>query len=115
MCIGSAVSVARSRLTRALRPTPSVAPKLIKRGILNDSSLVAIRLANGDRHCFFQEDTGFIRQGIYSASTKAWEAHLGYTVATDAKKHSPMTLGYSSTAEVSFAFDHDFFHQAKTC
>lgn len=39
---------------------------------LNDTSLAALPLANGDRHLFFQDDTGLIRRAIRTASNGEW-------------------------------------------
>ena len=58
--------------------------------MLNDSSLAVEQLYNGDRHLYFQDDTGTIRQAVYTSSAKSWKASLGYTVASDAKSHTPI-------------------------
>lgn len=78
--------------TQNLRETPTVAPKLIERGIINDSSFAAIEPPEtpGDRHIFFQEETGNIREAVYSAQDKRWIADLGFVIALDAKNHTPI-------------------------
>ena len=78
--------------TQNLRETPTVAPKLIERGIVNDSSFAAIEPPEspGDRHIFFQEDTGNIREAVYTVQDERWIADLGFVIALDAKNHTPL-------------------------
>ena len=78
--------------TQNPRETPTVAPELIERGILNDSSFAAIEPPEspGDRHIFFQEDTGNIREAVYTVQDKRWIADLGFVIALDAKNHTPI-------------------------
>lgn len=92
------------------RPTASAGSRLIKRGILNDSSVAMVQhLDSGDRRLFFQEDTGIIRHAIHSSSTNAWKADLIYTVASDAKNHTPITaLGSVNSPDVDLALHRSF-------
>lgn len=78
--------------TQNLRETPTVAPELIERGIINDSSFAAIEPPEspGDRHIFFQEDTGNIREAVYTLQNKRWLTDLGFVIALDAKNHTPI-------------------------
>ncbi|KAL8722590.1 MAG: hypothetical protein Q9225_000946 [Loekoesia sp. 1 TL-2023] len=73
--------------TTSRQPPPTV---LTGREILNDTSLAAIALANGDRRLFFQDHSGAIRQGYYSASTRTWRSDLSYVVAPNAKNNTPI-------------------------
>ena len=78
--------------TRNLRETPTVAPQIIERGIINDSSFAAIEPPEspGDRHIFFQEDTGNIREDVYTVQDERWISDLGFVIALDAKNHTPL-------------------------
>ena len=40
--------------------------------ILNDTSLAALSFTNGDRHLYFQGNTGFIHRAVRSASNGRW-------------------------------------------
>ena len=68
---------------------PSNAP-LAKHGILNDSSLAALSLLNGDRRLFYQEHNGQIKQAAYSSSSREWPSTLISVVASDARNNTPL-------------------------
>ncbi|MCJ1261726.1 hypothetical protein MMC22_001592, partial [Lobaria immixta] len=68
---------------------PSNAP-LAKHGILNDSSLAALSLPNGDRRLFYQEPNGRIKQAAYSSSSKEWPSTSISVVASDARNNTPL-------------------------
>ena len=83
-----------------------MAPKLIERGIINDSSFAAIEPPGspGDRHIFFQEDTGSIREAVYTVQNKRWIADLGFVIALDAKNHTPIAT-VSLSGQVGLALN----------
>lgn len=76
--------------TTIYRPSPTATTPLSQKHALSDTSLAILESKNGDRHLFFQERSGNIRQGIYSASTQKWIASSNSIVATDAKNHTPI-------------------------
>ena len=41
--------------------------------ILNDTSLAALILSNGDRQLFFQDITGLIRRAVHTVSNGQWD------------------------------------------
>ncbi len=57
--------------------------------ILNDTSLAAVSLANGDRHLFFQDNTGLIRRAIRTASNGQWSTSSYLNASSNAKQHTP--------------------------
>ena len=73
--------------TFASRPTIS---SPVPHGILNDTSIAAMSMSDGDRHIFFQDSTGTIRQAIYTVTTNQWASPLSLVVATDAKNNTPL-------------------------
>ncbi|MCJ1263278.1 hypothetical protein MMC22_003148 [Lobaria immixta] len=77
--------------TSLVQPTsePSNAP-FTQHGILNDSSLAALSLPNGDRRLFYQDYTGQINQAAYSSSSRKWPLTLTSVVASDAKNYTPL-------------------------
>lgn len=77
--------------TSSVQPTsqPSNAP-FAKHGVLNDSSLAALSLVNGDRRLFYQDYTGQINQAAYSSSSREWPSTFTSVVASDAKNYTPL-------------------------
>ena len=53
--------------------------------ILNDTSLAALSLANGDRQLFFQDNSGVIQRAVRSASNGQWSTRLRLNITTSAK------------------------------
>ena len=61
--------------------------------ILNDTSLAALSLANGDRQLFFQDNTGLIRRAIRTASNGQWNTSPNLSVnSTNAKNNTPLAV-----------------------
>ena len=63
---------------------------LAEQYILNDTSLAALILANGDRHLFFQDNTGLIRRAVRTASNNQWSTSPTLSVDSNAKNHTPL-------------------------
>lgn len=59
--------------------------------ILNDTSLAAIMLGNDERHLFFQDNEGAIRQAIHTTLSSSWDTSPHLNVTSNAKYHTPMT------------------------
>ncbi|KAL8794416.1 MAG: hypothetical protein Q9195_003003 [Heterodermia aff. obscurata] len=75
---------------------PAVPPS--KHAVLNDTSIAAITMPNGDRRVFFQERSGIIRQAKYSTSAQEWAAESteNFQVIDDARNHTPLAaMNYS--------------------
>ncbi|KAL9071738.1 MAG: hypothetical protein Q9161_004002 [Pseudevernia consocians] len=51
--------------------------------ILNDTSLAAVSLSNGDRHLFFQDNTGLIRRAVRVQSSGQWTTSPNLNASTD--------------------------------
>ena len=72
--------------------------------ILNDTSLAALSLPNGDRQFFFQDSTGRIRRTGRTASNSQWntspDSNTSVTVPGNPKNHKPLALGVSVLEEV---------------
>ena len=74
-------------------PAPNIthAPQYI----LNDTSLAAVFLSNGDRHFFFQDNTGLIRRAVRVESNGQWTTSPNLNASADAssnpKRHTPLT------------------------
>ena len=60
--------------------------------ILNDTSLAAVILPNGDRHLYFQDSTGRIRYVIRTASTNQWNTSPDSNISASAKNHTPLAV-----------------------
>lgn len=67
--------------------------------ILNDTSLTALSLSNGDRHLFFQDNTGLIRRAVRTESNGQWTTSPNLNASVDPssnpglkpKIHTPLT------------------------
>ena len=59
--------------------------------ILINTSLAAITLSNNERHLFFQNKEGVIRQAVRSASSDSWVSSPYLNVTSSAKFHTPLT------------------------
>ena len=60
--------------------------------ILNDTSLAAAFLPNGDRHLFFQGADGSLRRIVHTVATSQWILDKTPVVISDAKYLTPMTV-----------------------
>jgi len=92
--IPSSSSVPASASTPIVVPAPSADPA---HTLLNDTSTAAVTTSNGNRHVFFQESTGTIRESIYSSSSAKWLTDISYVVASDARNHTPMSVFWVQT------------------
>lgn len=83
-----------SSLPVELTIIPSVGPSASslpsRNSILDDTSIAALALPNGDRRLFFQDVSGVIRQAFGSSSSEEWRADISYVVALNAKNHTPI-------------------------
>ena len=86
-------------------PTPSNSPVLTDRRILDDTSMAALVLPNGDRRLFFQDLSGVIRQAFYSAASRQWRADVKYIVASNAKNHTPIAVVVAPTKSLNSTRD----------
>ena len=60
--------------------------------ILNDTSLAAVALSNGDRHLFFQDPGGSIRRVIRRESESQWILDARPVDFSDARHLTPMAV-----------------------
>ncbi|KAL9593956.1 MAG: hypothetical protein Q9219_007294 [cf. Caloplaca sp. 3 TL-2023] len=88
---GPSTVITDTSTTGAALSSQTLSPfTMTPKAIMNDTSLAAVELANGDRRLFFQEASGLIRQVTFSSSSRQWIADPGYVVASDAKNHTPI-------------------------
>lgn len=60
--------------------------------ILNDTSLAAALVTNGDRHLFFQDNIGIVRRAVRIASTGQWNTSPHLNATDSAKNHTPLAV-----------------------
>ena len=72
-------------------------------GITNGSSIAAVALGTGDKRLLYQENTGSIREAIYTASTKTWTSNINNIVATNAKNNTPLAALLVNNTGTPFA------------
>lgn len=83
--------------------TASVIPLLTDKRIVDDTSIAVLTLPNGDRHLFFQEHSGLIRQAYYSSTSREWRADSSNVVAANAKNHTPLAAVHSPAIDDTFS------------
>lgn len=54
-----------------------VLPETLPHGVQNNSALAVVSLPTGDKRFFFQENSGTIREALFSNSTQQWDANTG--------------------------------------
>ena len=74
-------------------------------GIFNDSSVAIVALGDGDKRLLYQENTGNIREALYTASTKQWTSDINNIVATNAKNSTPLAALLVNSTGTPFAAD----------
>ncbi|MCJ1382359.1 hypothetical protein MMC17_005472 [Xylographa soralifera] len=83
--LSSTISTTTTTLSKS---SPTTSPPIHK--ILNDTSVAAVTLTNGDQRLFFQDTSGAIRESIYNFAADQWEADTGNIIATDARNNTPI-------------------------
>lgn len=74
-------------------------------GILNDTSVAVVALGDGDKRLLYQENTGSIREAIYTASSNSWTSDVNNIVATNAKNNTPLAALLVNSTGTPFAAD----------
>ena len=75
-------------------PTTTAVPPPIQptNGALNDTSLSAIQLANGDRHLFFQDINSTLRHAVFSKAFNKWLDSVDFIIPErPPRSHTPLT------------------------
>ena len=77
--------------------------------VLNDTSLATVATLGGNRHVYYQDQSGLLRESVYFAPTQNWSSPLSYTIATNAKNFTPISavqvpgnISVSGNEEVRF-------------
>lgn len=68
--------------------------------ILNDTSLAALVLPDGDRHLFFQDNNGTIRRAIKSLTESQWTISPSLDLGSSPKNHTPIAATVYSWTEL---------------
>ena len=71
---------------------------------MDDTPVEVVALADGDKRMFFQENTGDIRESIYTSSSKEWVSNINNVVATDARNSTPIAAYLVSDNGVDLGF-----------
>ena len=67
--------------------------------IFNDTSLAVLSLSNGERHLFFQDNTGRIRRAIYTESNNQWSTSPYLNLRPQPKNYTPLAATASQELE----------------
>ena len=86
-------------------PAASSSTASISHGLYNDTSVAIVALGSGDKRLLFQENTGDIREALYTASTKTWTANVNNIVATNARNSTPLAALLVNSTGTPFAQD----------
>lgn len=62
-------------------------------------------LGDGDKRLLYQENSGSIREALYTASTKQWTSDVNNIVATNAKNSTPLAALLVNSTGTPFAVD----------
>ncbi len=62
-------------------------------------------LGGGDKRLLWQENTGSIREALYTATTKQWTSNVNNVVATNAKNSTPLAALLVNSTGTPFAAD----------
>ena len=85
--------------------SPATSPAPLPHGISNDSSVAIVALGNGDKRLLYQENTGSIREALYTASTKQWTSNVNNVVTTNARDLTPLAALFVNGTGTPFAAD----------
>ncbi|KAL6721965.1 hypothetical protein ACLMJK_001070 [Lecanora helva] len=102
--IGLGVGLTRHKSSKSTNAT-SISSTPLPHGIANDSSVAVVALGSGDKRLLYQENTGNIREALFSASTKQWTSNVNNIVATNAKGNTPLSALLVNSTGTPFAAD----------
>ncbi|KAL8917025.1 MAG: hypothetical protein Q9208_008200 [Pyrenodesmia sp. 3 TL-2023] len=85
-------------------PTVATTQRVKQHGIVNNTSLSAMALRNGQRFVYFQEATGAFRRATFAATTKAWEGSTDSRLASSAKNNTPLAAIVYPDADITLFY-----------
>lgn len=91
------------------RSMASQTPLPEKHELLDNTSIAALSLPNGDRSVFFEERTGTVRRALYSHNAGSWVAATSaqFVATLDARNNTPLSaIDYSAYDPVSCLQQH---------
>ena len=91
--LSSPMTITTSMLNRNHSISPTEATKL-EHGLVDNSTFSIVTLPNGDKHLFFQENGGNIRQAVYQAADQSWATSSSFILASNAKYNTPISANY---------------------
>ncbi|MCJ1279240.1 hypothetical protein MMC21_007064 [Puttea exsequens] len=104
--VGLGVGLTRNKgssSSSSTAPPSSPQEANLPHGIFNDSSIAIVALGTGDKRMLYQENTGNIREAIYTASTKQWVSDVNNIVATNARNDTPLAALLVNSTGTPFA------------
>ena len=84
------LGVANAKRSRSQKTVSGVSAS--SHHILNDSSLAALGINDGDRTVIFQDQVGIVRQATYSDMANKWGMAPSAVVASGPKNSTPLAL-----------------------
>ncbi|KAL8721909.1 MAG: hypothetical protein Q9225_001505 [Loekoesia sp. 1 TL-2023] len=81
-----------SAATTSTAAEASASKSILQHAMMDNGSLAAVTLDNGNRHVYFQENTGAFRRAIYSPQARAWQASTDDRLVSDAKNMTPLAV-----------------------
>ena len=88
--VGLGLGLRRRGEKDANRTSTLVTQPVLQRGMMDNTSIAAATLPNGDRNVFFQENSGAVRRTLYSIEENVWQAPVSMRIASDAKNNTPL-------------------------
>ena len=114
IAVAVGIGVAIVHLTYSYSPPATTSSRNLTSAaqyILDDTSLAALIIPNGDRHLFFQDNNGSIRRAVRTASDEQWIISPYVNLSANSKKHTPLAATVYSNVE---AFDNGVFDPSLT-
>ena len=79
-------------------------------GLMDSTSLSIVTTSSGDKHLFFQDASGMIRQAFYQASPRSWSASASSILATNVRNNAPISAStfdglYDDTTTINSSGD----------
>ena len=63
----------------------------------DDTAIAAVTLSNGNRHVFFQEESGYLRSALYSAEARIWQTSITRNLGSPVSPSSMLPFAKKGT------------------
>ena len=78
-------------ISTELKADHDTSPSVEEHGMTENSSFAIVSTSDDNKHLFFQELSGNIRQAFYNTSESSWETSANLVIASNAKNNTPIS------------------------